>query len=102
MNAPHDTNDDSGAALRDIARAMELTQRGRLDDAEAIYSRLLAKSDRDPTVLVNAGVLSLARNDARTAVARLQRALEVMPQNAVARAQLDVALARVRELDDAP
>jgi Flp pilus assembly protein TadD len=87
-------DDDADAALRDLAKAIDLSQRGRLDEAEAVYARLLAKNGRDATVLVNAGMLALARNDARTAVARLRRAVEIMPGNPVARAPLEIALAR--------
>ncbi len=33
---------DPGAALKALARAMELQQRGHLDEAEAVYAKLLA------------------------------------------------------------
>ncbi len=89
--APRDVHDDGGA-LRAIARAIELQQRGRLDDAEAVYARLLARDDRDPTVLINAGVLALTRGDVPTAVARLQRAVALVPANAVAQGNLGFAL----------
>jgi Flp pilus assembly protein TadD len=89
--APRDVRDD-GDALRAIARAVELQQRGRLDDAEAVYARLLARDDSDPTVLVNAGVLALTRGDVPTAVARLQRAVTLVPANAVAQGNLGFAL----------
>jgi len=85
---------DETEALRAIARAIELQRAGRLDDAEGVYASLLARDDRDATVLVNAGVLALARNDVTTSVGRLTRAVEIAPNNAVARANLGFALIR--------
>ena len=87
----------SGSVLRDIAHAMALQQQGRLDDAERVYAKLLARDDGDPTVLVNAGLLALARNDVTAALERLERAAELVPANAIARQALDDARARAKE-----
>ena len=89
--AARDDRDDGGA-LRAIARAIELQHKGRLDDAEAVYAKLLATDDRDPTVLINAGVLALARGDVANSVARLERAVTLVPANAVAHGNLGFAL----------
>ncbi len=89
--APSDARND-GTTLRDIARAIELQQGGRLDEAEAIYAKLLAADDRDPTTLINAGALSLARNDVATSIARLEAASALVPANAIAHANLGLAL----------
>ncbi len=89
---PSSPEPPSGAALRALARAVELTQAGRLDDAEVLYTKLLAQSPSDPTVLVNAGALALARGDVARALARLARGTEVAPNNAVARGNLGFAL----------
>lgn len=83
---------ESGAALKDLARAIELQRNGRFDDAERIYSRLLARDDRDPTTLINAGALALARNDVALAIARLEAAIAVVPANAIAHANLGFTL----------
>jgi len=85
---------DDVAALRQLSRAIELQQHGRLDDAERVYAALLAVDDTDPTLLVNAGALSLARNDIATSVARLERAVAVAPENAIAQGNLGFALIR--------
>jgi Flp pilus assembly protein TadD len=98
--APNGDRDDGGA-LRAIARAIELQERGRLDDAEAVYARLLAKDDRDPTVLINAGVLAVLRDDMGTAVARLARASTLVPGNAVAHGNLGYALIHAGRLAEA-
>ena len=89
---PSSPEPPSGAALRAIARAVELTQAGRLEDAEALYAKLLGQSPGDPTVLVNAGVLALSRGDVALALARLARGVQVAPNNAVARGNLGFAL----------
>jgi Flp pilus assembly protein TadD len=85
---------DPGASLKALARAMDLQQRGRLDEAEGVYASLLAADDDDATVLVNGGVLAIARGDVPTALARLGKAVDVMPANAVAHANLGFALVR--------
>ena len=89
--ATRDERDD-GDTLRAIARAVDLQQKGRLEDAEAVYAKLLAGDARDPTVLINAGALALARGDVAGAVARLERAVSVVPANAVAHGNLGFAM----------
>ncbi len=83
---------NNGSVLRAIALAIEMQHNGRLDDAEAIYAKLLASAGPDPPVLINAGVLALARGDAAMAVARLQRAVTLVPANAIAHGNLGFAL----------
>jgi Flp pilus assembly protein TadD len=90
-----------GRALRTIARAIELQQKGRLDDAEALYARLLDDDGRDPTVLINAGVLAAARGDTARAIERLARAASIVPDNAIAHANLGFALLNAGRHDDA-
>lgn len=92
---------DPGATLKALARAMDLQQRGRLDEAESVYAKLLASDPHDPTALVNGGALAMARGDAATAVARLERAVETVPANAVAHANLGFALIRVGRTEEA-
>jgi tetratricopeptide (TPR) repeat protein len=97
---PSDEHDDA-PSLRDIARAIELQQNGRLDDAEALYAKLLVRDASDPTVLVNAGLLSLARNDIEAAIDRLQRAIGIVPANPIAHASLGRALRAAGRNDEA-
>ncbi len=75
-----------------LARAFELHQSGRLDDAEATYARALQISPDDVTALVNGGALALARGNAATAVARLERAARLAPRNSVVLPNLGLAL----------
>ena len=85
---------DPGTLLKALARAMDLQQRGRLDEAEAVYATLLADAPQDVTALVNAGVLAIARGDVERALARLAKAVALVPANAVAQANLGFALIR--------
>ena len=73
--SPSSGDDEDGSALRALARAIDLQQRGRLDDAEREYASLLSRNGRDPTVLVNAGALALARGDVDASIARLSAAV---------------------------
>lgn len=98
---PPSAEPTSGAALRALARAVELAQAGRLDDAEAAYAKLLAESPRDPTVLINAGALALSRGDVAAALARCARAVEVVPRNAIAHGNLGFALLAAGRAGDA-
>jgi tetratricopeptide (TPR) repeat protein len=88
MSPPGDAN----AALTRLADAFRLQQSGRLDEAEVAYAALLAASPDDPIALINAGALALARDDAVTAIARLERAVARVPGNAIARNNLGFAL----------
>lgn len=91
----------SGAALRALARAAELAQAGRLDDAETLYAKLLADSPRDPTLLINGGALALSRGDLPAALARLTRGVAVAPANAIAHGNLGFALLAAGRLAEA-
>lgn len=87
---PADTADE----LVLLGRAFELQQAGRLPEAEALYAQVLAANPDDPTALVNAGAVALARGDFRLAIARFERVVRLAPRNAVARSNLGFALIR--------
>ena len=87
--------------LQALADAFALQQAGRLDDAEAAYAALLAKSPNDAVALINAGALALARDDLAAALDRLGRAVAQVPGNAIARNNLGFAQLRAGHLDDA-
>jgi len=100
-NPPASRSDDDGGVLRDLSRAIELQHRGRLDEAERLYAGLLARNERDPTVLINAGVLALARGDVATATKRLDAAAALVPANAIAHGNLGLALIHAGRFDEA-
>src|SRR5688572_14710021 len=99
--SPSSGDDVDGSSLRALARAIDLQQRGRLDDAEREYAALLARNGRDPTVLINAGVLALARGDVDASIERLSAAATLVPANAVAQGNLGYALIHARRHDAA-
>jgi tetratricopeptide (TPR) repeat protein len=99
--SPTPGDDEDGSALRALARAIDLQQHGRLDEAEREYASLLSRNGRDPTVLVNAGALALARGDVDASIARLSTAVSVAPANAVAHGNLGFALIHARRYADA-
>ncbi len=90
-----------GAALGLLARAFDLQQRGRLDEAESLYEQALAADPDDVTALVNAGAVALARGEPSQAVLRLAHAVQVAPRNAVAHDNLGLALLHVNRAEDA-
>src|SRR5688572_12205484 len=99
--SPSPGDDEDGSALRALARAIDLQQRGRLDEAEREYASLLSRNGRDATVLVNAGALALARGDVDASIARLSTAVSVAPANAVAHGNLGFALIHAHRYADA-
>ena len=98
---PASRDNDEGDALRTLSRAIDLQQRGKLDDAERTYASLLARNDRDPTILVNAGLLSLARGDVAQSIARLSAAVELVPSNPIAHGNLGLSLVQAGRFDEA-
>src|SRR5690242_320688 len=91
----------AGANLRRLADATRAHQAGRLDEAEALYAAILRATPDDPVALINGGSLALARNDVATALARLGRAVELAPRNAIAHNNLGFAQLQARAFDAA-
>ena len=85
---------DAADELVLLGRAFELQQAGRLPEAEALYAQVLAANPDDPTALVNAGAVALARGDYGLAIARFERVVRLAPSNAPARSNLGFALIR--------
>ena len=72
---------ESDAVLGPLKKAMELTQAGKLDEAEAAYKQVLAK---DPSVVeahYNLGSIYLGRKDLAAAEVEFQRVVELEPQS---------------------
>jgi tetratricopeptide (TPR) repeat protein len=72
---------ESDAVLGPLKKAMELTQAGKLDEAEAAYKQVLA---RDPSVVeahYNLGSIYLGRKDLAAAEVEFQKVVELQPQS---------------------
>lgn len=75
----------------DFKAALELTQAGKYDQAEAAYKELLTKAPSIPEIHYNLGFLYMQKKDWASAEAAYQKALELKPDYADA----VVALAKV-------
>jgi tetratricopeptide (TPR) repeat protein len=84
---------EGDAVLGPLKRAMELTQAGKLEEAEAAYKEVLA---RDPSVVeahYNLGTIYLGRKDYAAAAGEFQRVVELSPDTVEAYPALSSAYA---------
>jgi len=84
---------ESDAVLGPLKRAMELTQAGKLEEAEAAYKEVLAQ---DPSVVeahYNLGTIYLGRKDYAAAAGEFQKVVELSPDTVEAYPALSSAYA---------
>jgi tetratricopeptide (TPR) repeat protein len=84
MNAARAAAVEGHEVLGPLKRAMELTQAGRFEEAEAAYKEVLA---RDPSMVearYNLGTIYLQRKDYAAAEAELSKVIELSPDTAEA------------------
>lgn len=74
---------------------------GALDEAEALYTRLLARSPRDANALNLLGTLHRQRGDLSRAIGLIRRAVALRPEAPVFLASLGGALAEAGQLEPA-
>jgi predicted TPR repeat methyltransferase len=84
-----------------IAQAKQLQQRGRLDEAEAIYRQLLARSPQEPEALHFFGVLRSQQARHREALNFIAQSLALAPGVAATWANFALVLIEVGEYDEA-
>jgi tetratricopeptide (TPR) repeat protein len=82
-----------------IERARALEEQGRLDEAEAIYRKVLERVPRAPRALEGLGVLLFQRGRAQEAAACFARGVELWPVAPLFRANLGEALRILDQLD---
>jgi len=85
--------EQSHPILGPLKKAVDLTQAGKLDEAQAIYEELLTKDASLPEVHYNLGALCLQKKDLVRAEVEFKRVLELLPNQREA----FVALSRVHE-----
>ncbi len=83
-----------------LGEARGLHAGGRLDEACAIYRRILDQIPDQPTALYLLGVAALQRNDLANAVSLIGRGVIGEPRNADAWSHLGIALHRAGKLED--
>lgn len=88
-----------GLAL--LGQAFALQQAGRLADAEALYTKVLALTPDDPTALVNAGAVAMMRGDLGQAVTRFERVAKLAPNNHIVQTNLGLAYTNAGRTDEA-
>jgi len=65
-----------------LGRALQLHQRGQLDEAEAIYRELLRANPQDPDALHFLGLIQHQRVNATAALALYDKSIAIAPRNA--------------------
>jgi predicted O-linked N-acetylglucosamine transferase (SPINDLY family) len=77
-----------------LASALALQKAGRLEEAERIYTQLLAEADRSPDVYHLLGALKIEQGDYVRAISLLQSAVSMRPSYYQAHMNLGLALAK--------
>jgi len=91
----------SGAAATDIEAALRLHERRRLDEAEAIYRKLLAHEPQNPHVLHLLGLLALQRDAPDAARELLARGVAIDPASGLRQLHLGNALRALGRSEEA-
>src|SRR5256714_2633356 len=90
-----------GEAAASLARAVELLQAGRRDEAEPLVRRALSAEPRNADAHTLLGVILDQRGRPREAEAEYRTAIRLRPESISARANLGVLLAREGRSDEA-
>jgi tetratricopeptide (TPR) repeat protein len=98
MPTPEDDNKDPAAAIR---RAADLHRGGRLADAEAAYSQILARHPNEPQAWFGLGSVKAQNGDLHAAILHLEHAMALMGQRPELHHNLAVAKARLGRFAEA-
>ena len=88
-------------AVTMLRQGVALQQAGRLDDAAALYARVLEEFPRQFEATHLLGVIALQRGDLASAEQQICEALEVKPKDPIALNNLGMVMLRTRRLDEA-
>jgi predicted O-linked N-acetylglucosamine transferase (SPINDLY family) len=84
-----------------VKQAMQLHQRGELQQARELYAEVLEISPRHPDALHLYGLACHQQGDHKTAVAYIRQAIELVPDQPVLRNNLGGALCETGDYEDA-
>jgi tetratricopeptide (TPR) repeat protein len=84
-----------------LEEAIRLHQAGRLDDAAALYRKILAADKNHADALHLLGVVDQQQGRLPEAIQHIERALTKQPRNAIFHSNLAIALRAIGRLDDA-
>jgi predicted TPR repeat methyltransferase len=95
-------SDETSASVTALLReAVGLHQQGRLDDARALYGRVLEMAPRQFDALHLSGVIAKQRGEPELAMHLIAQAIEVDPAHAAARCNLGAALQDLGRTEEA-
>ena len=100
MPPPHQPPRESHAVTM-LRQGVALQQAGRLDEAAALYARVLEEVPRQFDAMHLLGVIALQRGDLATAEHQIGAALLFKPTDAIALNNLGTVMLRTRRLDEA-
>jgi len=84
-----------------LAKALSLHQEGKLDEASALYRKILALNPRNADALHLLGVIELQRKNPSAAIELIDRAIEIDPNNAVFFSNRGLAFEGLKRFHDA-
>ncbi len=84
-----------------LTQAADLHRAGRLEEAAAIYKRVLAADPKEPNALYLLGTICHATGDAQTALTYLEQAVEIVPKWPAPHNNLGVTYAFLGREEDA-
>ena len=100
MRPPHLPPKESHAVTM-LRQGVALQQAGRLDEAAALYARVLEEFPRQFEATHLMGVIALQRGDLATAERQIGEALQYKPTDSVALNNFGMVMLRTRRLDEA-
>src|SRR5262245_31685157 len=92
--------DQNAALQQEYVKALDLHNRGLIEEAEQIYRSILRWDPRNVGALYSLGVIHLSRSEYRAAEQRFAQAVLAEPGNVVAHINLGVALKRLGRLEE--
>ena len=84
-----------------LQEALSLHKKGKLDDASALYRKILARNPRNADALHLLGVIEFQRKNPSAAIELIDRAIKIEPNNAAFFSNRGLALRDLKRFEDA-